>query len=392
MKLTKLLSLFILILTNCGNEEFFSLYDSPQIVAVDSSNNRLFILESDRTFWIKKASDRTDIGAQPILVEGRGDTEDLFDSLPNTANHMAVMAVNGTSRIFISGTQRNNNGDLVFNQILVFNFNGTTLTEASFSPIVTEDNSDDTTDSSHTIGGLAVNEANSQLYVTINENDDDTVNQRLFVYDATDGTESQEIEIAGSPNKMALDNNRLYVANSNSNQSSISVFNANDFNEAPTSIDLSQAIDDISVISNSNGTVLAAKQANDQRVFIRTVDTNTFDDSTAISAGNNTIEDGELDEDRGLNSVVSSVLLTKNSNGQVFAYVPQVDGHIALVTILSDLSSMTSEDIETFARVFENVAVYTNDSGNGLQIFSPASATGDLLFADVGEDAVGLDP
>lgn len=381
MKKLFLLVAILLILPTCGTNVQEGIYDEPTLIAVDSDNNRLFVLEKNGKLFILDAATRNGIGSQPAVDEDHETA--IHDLLPYSPTDMAVLDIGGTSRLFISGTQEDDNGNSVFNRLLVLDFDGTTLSAASFSPVIISDGDDETTDTDNLIGGLQVDRNNAQLYVT------DSSLGALYILNGNDGSEaSASIAVTGTPNKMSLDGGRLYVANSTDTEDDevITVVNTDDW--TATEIDLDVATDDIAVLSNDNGTAILAKQQGQQRVFVRTVDTATYAASTAISVGDSSAEDGQMTSGNGISGAVGRILLTKNSSGTIYGYVPQADGNIALVTISPDLSSFTVTSLSTATDVLNGIDVLLDSNNNGQTVYIAASGSGDLVYTEVGSSSV----
>ncbi len=378
-KFILLLPLFLL--SACGSDGSVNPFRQPQVIAVDSTNDRLFIMEKERRLFIATASTRDGIGDQPVVNKSRN--EDIYDLLPLTPTHMVVINSGSTSRLFITGSQEDDDGNAVTNRILVLDYDGSSLTVSSLSPLIVSDNDGATDDTADSLGDLMVDTTNARLYVT------NTTKGFLASFNTDDGTTANaNITIAGSPNTMSLDSNRLYIANSTSTDSDqvITVMNTDDF--STTTIDVDIPTDGIAALSNSNGTVLLAKQSNAQVVLVRTVDTGTFADSTAIAAGDNSVNDGQIDSTVGITSVVGEVFLAKDADGIVYGYAPQADGNVEILTIESDLSSFVSTTHDTTPTLLQDMAVLLNDDGTGNTVFVVAVGTGDVLFNEVGSTQI----
>lgn len=369
--------LFLFFFISCGSGTTDSILGSPLWVAVDSTNDRLFVLEKESVFFAFTASTQETLGDQP-LVDDETETT-IHTLLPSAPTGMVVTDVSGISRLFITGAQDDENGNALLNDVLVLDFDGTTITEASFSPIVVEDDDATTDDTDDILGGLKVDADNNRLYVT------NATTGSLFTYSLIDGSiGATTLAIAGAPNKMSLDGNRLYVANSTDTSADqlITVVNTDDF--TTTTVDLGIPTDDISVLSNNTGTVLLAKHSGEQLVMVMSVDTGTFADALAISNGDETVSDGAISPTAGITSAVGSVLLAKDSEEAFYGYAPQADGNIEILTIESDLSSFTGSANETSTSLLKGMDVLVDSSGVGEIVYMAASGTSDVLFVEVG--------
>lgn len=366
----------------CSSGNNSALISHPVLVAVDSTNDRLFIIENERVFTALTASTRSEIGTEPLVNDDTNTT--VQDLLPITPTNMAAITVGSTTRLFITGTQANSAGTQVTNQILVLDFDGTTLGAAAFSPITVDDGDTTTDETDDVLGGLRVDTTNSRLYVT------DTSLATLFTYSTSDGTTAAaSLAIAGSPNRMSLDGTHLYVANSSSTTSEevITVVSTADF--SITQIALNVPTNDISVLSNDTGTVMLAKQSNEQKVLVETVDTSTFASSAAIAAGDTSVSAGFIDSTAGITGSVGQIILAKDSSGVLYGYCPQGDGNIEILTISADLSSFIGTEHDTSTSLLNGIDVYVDTSNIGQFVYMAATGTGDLVYNEVGSTDIG---
>lgn len=369
--------IILLLFSACGKNGPNESFTSPTLVAVDSTNDRLFVLENNGILSILTASTREAIDPQPF-VNGKRETA-IHDLLPISPMHFKVMTVGATSRLFITGSMADTAGNTVFNQILVLDFDGTTLATASFSPITLSDGDDTTDETDDVPGGLEKDTAGSRLFVT------DATAGRLFILSATDGTEAAaSIAIAGTPNVSSLTGNHLFIANSTDTEDVqlITVVNTDDF--TTTTIDLDATTVGIAAAENGNGTVLLAQKADGTGVLIRSVDTTTYTAATEMAVSDSSAENGQLTSTHGISSLAGDVVLTNTSSGTILGYVPQADGNITRVDFAENLSSFTATTLSTATRFLTGSDLLTDSSGNGVTLYMAARGTGDLVYTDVG--------
>lgn len=376
---------FLLILgllaTACGSGDRESVFTEPAQMAIDSTNSRLFVFEREGALVLINASNRDKIGDQPRISRKRN--EELHALLPTGPTHAAAIAVGSTTRLFVTGAQTITGGTQVLNQIFVLDYDGSGFEEASFSPITVEDGNGATDDTDNLIGGLVVDASNSRLYVT------DSSAQQLYVFDTSTGAQpAGPVAIAGFPNRMSLNAGRLYVANSSENAAEQVVTVVNTADLTTTAIDFDFPTDDVSVLSNGSGTVMLARVARTQRVLVRSVDTATFANSTPVTAGDSSVETGEITNTNRITSSIGNVLLAANSDGGLFGYVTQADGDIAFLSFAADLSSYTGDTLETTGNVLTHPTLYSNGTTN--TVYMIADASGELVYTGVGRDSVGL--
>ncbi|MBX7148602.1 hypothetical protein K1X76_05905 [bacterium] len=380
MKKLTLLSTF-LFFTACAGSGGDGIFLEPASLAVDSTNSRVFVLENEGRLIAVDATNQDDIGDQPRISRKRN--ADIHDLLPSSPAHTAVYSDGTTSRLFISGAIANDEGNLVTNRITVLDFDGTTFSISGISPITVDDGNDGTTDTDDVLGDLVVDQANGLLYVS------NVSNGNLFVYNTSDGTEDvAAIAIGGEPNQMSLDNDRLYIANTSTVEAEQVITVVNTVDNSLTEIDLDAPTSDVSVSTNDAGTIMLATQSSGgQKVFVRLVDTATYAASTAISAGDDSAQDGELVSGLGLTSTVGGVIVVSNGTS-LFGYVGQADGDAAFISFANDLSSFTTTSLISSTSVLEQPVVYADGSTDAI-VYMLATSSGDLVWVDAGDN--GLD-
>ncbi|EKD41445.1 MAG: hypothetical protein ACD_73C00720G0006 [uncultured bacterium] len=381
-KRSKLIILVLIVLMQaCSGGSDKGIFNQPTWVVVDSTNDRFFVLEQLRQIFAFTASDRSRLGDQPVVNKKR--LIDIYDILPLAPLQSAVYANGSDSRLFITGAMANDDGEHVLNRVLVLDFDGTTFTEASFSPLVLSDGDDATDETDNVPGGLLVDQASGRLYLT------DSTAGLLYILNAADGSVvNAPLVIAGIPNKMSLTGNSLFVANSSTvgAEQVVTVVNTTDFTTA--TFDLDAAISDISVSEVGGSFVVLAQNTVDNQVLIRTV---SADLTTVAEIGSATSAavSGALVSGSGLTGIVGGLLLTTDASGNLFGYVPQSDGNIELLSFASDVSSFTASELATVTELIKSPQAYENGTGDGLIVYMVAQSSGDLIFTDVGSTEVG---
>lgn len=376
-----LLILTIILNSACTNGSTTSTFSTPNHVAVDNSNDRLFLTQANGEVFVLTASTIEEIGDQPVIDESTN--ESIHALLPFVINNFGVFATSTTSRLFFMGALQDDSGNFVLNRIRVIDFDGTTFSQASFSPLTLSDGDENTDETDNAFADLLVDQANSRIYIS------DTSGKRLYVLSATDGsTVTAPINIAGIPQGLAQAGNRLFVCNSSTVDAEqvVTVVNTTDF--STTQIDLDAGCTDLAVASNSNGTALIAKNSADNQVLIRQVDESTFAASTAITTATDGFTNGSLSSGAGISSAISDIVATVSSDGRIFVYVPQQDGNLQEVVISADFSSFTSQTLSTAATTYSDAVVY-EPSAVGTTLFL-AAKSGYLVNLDVGGTDVDL--
>lgn len=369
--------IFLILCISCSSKSTPNIFDAPFIIAVDSTNNRLFTLSEKQKLNIFNATTQKKIGSQPI-VDSNSNTN-IYDLLPTSPTIMAVADVDGVSRLFIAGALETSDGELATNHLLVLDFDGTDLSVADISPLVVEDADSGTDDTTHILGDLKIDAASGRLYVT------DTTAAILYSCNVADASEAlAPITLAGIPNKMSIDGNHLYIANSSNDPlvNLITVVNTDD--ATTTTIDVGAATSNISVTSNDSGTILLAQLTDIETVLVQSVNTTTFDSATAINNATDTSDDGEINTSTEITSTIGSMISSKTDDDNIVGYLGLDDGRIVQVTVKSNLASFTTNNHDTTSEILDGVDLLTSDS-IGTTVYFAAGGTGDLLFTDVGE-------
>jgi hypothetical protein len=383
MNIFKNTLLFLLLLITSCSSGTTTLFSDPTQVGVDSTNDRVFVIQGDRQVFAFTASTLAEIGDQPVVDET--DNETVFDLMPTVTTYFAVYSTSTSSRLFVLGSLTDDSGNVVLNRIRVLDFDGTTFTEASFSPIILSDGDDATTDSDNSFTGMVLDQANSVLYVS------DASAAVVHAISAVDGTEvTTPIAIAGVPQGMSLADSHLYVCNDSTEETEqlITAIDVSDF--STTTIDLDIPCSQVAAQSNGTSVILLVRNADTQSLLIQTVDTTTFASASDIaSADTATYANGSLSSGAGISSSIEGIVTTSDSSGNFYVYLSEIDGNIQYITIPSSLSSYTLETLSTSAINLGRGAVLEDTSGNGVSAFVVSEA-GALLDIEVGTTNVDV--
>lgn len=379
MKILKITILFVLCVfsSQCSGGGNSGIFTSLNQVAVDSTNDRLFLAQSNQQLFVLVASDQSNLGDQPALSENTNET--IANELPEIITHFVAFASGSNTRLFIFGRQLNSNGVGVLNRILVLDYNGTTFTEASFSPIVLSDENAATDEEDNSIASVAIDAANSRLYVS------DTSAGVIYVINTEDGTAVRSpLVVAGTLQGLSFYDDHLYVCNSSSIDAEqvITVFDTTDFSS--TTIDIDAPCDKISVNGNTSGTVFLAKKNNINEVVIRRVDTTTYASSSTVVAGTTNFNDGLLTSGKGISSSISAIQLFLDSSGDVHAYLSEIDGNLQHILFAGDLSAYTAQTLSTVVLRLGNISGRLNTLAETSYVFV-VSGAGSLLTIEPGE-------
>lgn len=370
------------VLSACGSGDDAGAFSDPSAIAIDVANDRLFITQARGEILVLSASDFAEIGDQPA-VSGDENVE-ISDDLPDVASGLAVFSTGDTSRLFILGAIPEGDNGLMLNSIRVLDFDGDAFEFASFSPINLSDNDSTTTETDNSFAAILVDQDNTRFYVT------DATAGKLYVMSATDGTQIlAPLDIAGDPQGMALTDGRLYVCNSSNvaAEQVITVVKVSDF--TTTTIDVDMPCDHIAAMANDSGVVLLINHYLDQEVLIRSVNTTTFADTTAIASDDSeSYDDGVLNTGSGISSVIAALTLARGSDDRIFGYLSEQDGNLQHVIIDADLSEYALETLSTAAVNVSSGVVFTSGAVGEIAYF--IAGAGSVLATEVGSDEVDL--
>lgn len=358
----------------CSGSSSTGIFSSPNQVAVDTQNDRLLVTQRSQQLFTFIASTRTaDGGTQPLVSASSNAT--ISNLLPEVVTSMVAFGTGTTSRVFIQGAQFDASGFIRLNLVRVLDFDGSTFSEASFSPIEISDGNDATDERNSTYSRMVLDQANSRIYVL------DTTTDRLFVLSTIDGTNvTNPITIAGEPEGLALNNNRLYVCNRSTvaAEQVITVVNGADFSS--TAIPLGGTCDKLAVQNNDTGTVAFIRQSSSQRVLIGTIAA-TFDSFTSLNSSTTGIANGQLTSSAGITSSILELLAGRTSDGTIHAYLGELDGNVQLITVPSTLASFSQQTLSTAVTNLSQGVVFEGSDGVATSVHFVAE-TGAILTFD----------
>lgn len=361
-------------------------YTGTNQVAVDTENDRLFVSQPDGVLYTLTASNRQSLPAgsdQPFVSEDLNAT--ASELLPSIVTRMAAFANGTTTLLYAMGAYDDGSGSLVFNRIRVFSFDGASISEASISPVVLDDGDAAADETDNSFADMLIDQDNDLVFVT------DATTGQLHVLNAATGAQAlAPITIAGRPQGLALDGDRLYVCNSSAVEAEqvITVINLVDF--STTTIDVDAPCNRIAVATSSaSGTAMLVRRSDTPVVLIRKVDTATYATSTAIDTTTTDFSSGTISSSLGISSTINDMVLVANTDGTLRGYLSEQDGNLEFITITSDATSYALETISTAAlNITEGEALTA--AGVGSQVFFVAES-GNLVVIEVGSTDVDID-
>lgn len=386
---------YLLCFAACGGSDADNILAHPASLAIDSSNSRMVVFdETAAAFSVVSTSANTVVAEQALIDKNHNTT--LFDYLTAAPVDAAVIpspASSTTSRVFVlGGFSDPTSGEHVDNRVVVFDYDGSTVSMPSFSPVKVEDDDATTDDDGNVLASIAADTTTGRFFVA-----NKTLTE-LFIHSTSDGSEdaSSPIDVTGTPGRMLIDPDlrRLFIASTSETAGEMVVTTLNLDNFADkTEITLDFPVRDLAVASTGIGTVLAVLPADDARIDIYQINTTSFDSVTAIGAGSvgNTSETSSTSDGSSQETVITGVLaqveLARASDDTLFAYATQSDGNLFVVEIAADLASFTSFALETGNTLQNGISsLKDTTTGDTTDIYAASPQSGLVIRADIGED------
>lgn len=362
----------------CSDGSSTGVITSVNAIAVDSTNDRVFLAQENQEMFVLEASTLDDIGDQPVVGEDTdADTQEL---LPDVVTQMASYVTGTTTRLFIMGALADDSGNLVTNRVRVLDFDGEAFSENAMSPVSLSDGDATTDETDDAFADLIVDQTNGYVFIT------DASTGALYVLDVDDGTTvAGPIAIAGRPQGMSLDDGHLYVCNSSAVDAEqvITVVDVSDF--STTSIDLGAPCLLVAVKSNDNGTALFYKHATDAYVGLFAVDTTTYAAATQLTTVQEGFAAGSLTSGIGISSEIEDIILVRDTAGDIYGYLSELDGNLEMVSVSSDVTQYGFYEISTTVEYLSHAAALVDTSDNASDILI-GSEIGSVLTIPVASD------
>ncbi|MBF0492143.1 MAG: hypothetical protein HQM15_05130 [Deltaproteobacteria bacterium] len=369
----KIFLFLVLVLSSaCGsNNSPPNILQLPQELALDSTNNRLFVVDSrNNNFSLVSTIDNSIVTGAPLL---NNDSALRFAEDPQD---IAVQDMgSGLSRIFIIGNGASNS-----NQITVLDYDSSNgLRAASFSPISVG------TTSTDELGGFALDSVNHRLFVS------NSTQSTLHAFSTQDGNPSlsSPLTVASLPARLSFNSeiSRLFVSSLGSN--SVSVVNTADLSTAVESLDVGGHTSALSSFTNTSGSILAAliPGANTIRLFHLNL--------TTISSSSN-IGDPILPNTTGvdlppnapLSGAAAQLKSGETSDGTIVVFITQSTGDLGTIDISSDLSSYSTGRISVpNASAASGLEILNDASGFGTRVYEAAPNGSTVSIVDIASRA-----
>lgn len=333
---------------------------NPFLVSIDSVTQKAFVVDrDDNTLSIIDLSDDSVLDGEPIL---NSDDTQILPSLPLAS---VVQNVDSSlSRIFISGNE---------SKVVVLEFDGTTLSEASFSPIQVG------TGTTDVLAGLAFDSSREKLFVS-NSSDG-----QVYVYDANDGSSdvNSPINIGGRPYGLSYDVDSDLLAIAQDANDNVSFLDASDLSLAPVDLDLTKTTKSVGLLSNDTGTVLFFTSPEDNASGAYLLNLSDLSSSTQIGSLVEQVgPNEELPNPNVLTGLVSELATGELSDGILKAFVTQSSGDLLILEVSSSLNSL-SFGITTVGAI-SGEGIDTLNDGNGFleKVYFASPGVGTLTIID----------
>jgi len=350
----------------CTKQNELDILLFPAIVAVDSDQDRVFVVDNQ----LNGLNLIDALNNQILEVE---DEQGLLTSedpqlLPSFPNNAAVITLpGGVSRLFVIG---GNAGPL--NQVQVLDYDTVnSIRLAPISPIAVAGSSTDT------LLGIAVNADLGQVYVT------DATTAQFHIFDADTGLEdpASPIALSGIPGRISWDPVTGLIAVSNAGNNSVSLIDSLNLAGPVETFDVGLLTRDVSLSSNAAGTALflTAAQENTAQVYqLNLVDLANSTQLFTITA---------LPPIGG----VSPVFLTGNLNqvksgnlpdGRMAGFFTQSSGDLLVLDLTQNLSTVVPSIVTVGAVSGEGIDVQLNASGQVTTVYYASPGVGTLTIVD----------
>jgi len=342
-----------------------SLLEFPSIVAIDSANNRVFVIDNQRggIYLVNPQTNKVQDNG-PLLASPPPEVLPVFPS-NGVVNDMG----NGLSRIFVVGL--NDAGPQ--NQVVVLDFDDAGgIRGASYNPIQVNAAGTDV------LVGLAVDPGAGLLFVT-----DSTANQ-LHAYNISDGSEvaNSPISITDSPGRMSFDATSGLLAVSSLQSNSVSFIDPTNLAAAPITLDVGMFTRDVAVLSNPSGTILflSANQQSIAKVF--KLDLTNLPASTMIFQIGPPPASGPIPNPNFLTGNLNQVKAGNLTNGQMGGFYTQSTGDLLELDLSSDLNTLNPAITIIGSVSGEGIDTLLNGSGQATEVYFASPGVGVMTIVD----------
>lgn len=363
-----LLLLVFLLGAGCTGKDENDLLLFPAIVAIDSAQNRAFIVDNEFN-GLNVIDTNLD---EVITFEGNddplldGEDEQILPLFPSNAA-VATMP-GGVSRLFVVG-----GGVAPMNQVTVIDFNDVgSLQPTAFSPISVTGTVEDF------LPGVTVDNDQGLLFVS------NSASGMVHVYQVESGVEAvgSPISVGGIPGRMNLDPVSGLLVVSNAGATTVSFIDVDDLTAPVQTLDVGINTRDAAVASNGGGSALFVNgsQQNLARVFrlnVANLPASVQIFELAPNAPNAPIPDPNF-VPGALNYMKAAPL----SDGRIAGFITLSTGDLVELDLSPDLTTLTPAITLVGALSGEGLDFQANSAGQATRVYYASPGVGTVTTVD----------
>lgn len=351
----------------CTTKSDVDLLLFPAIVAIDSTNQRVFVIDNQLNgLNLVDALNNSVFEVGPDQGLLTSEDPQLLPSFPNDG--VAIDMPGGVSRIFVIG---GNTGPL--NQIAVLDYDSSNgLNLAPISPIAVPGSSTDT------LAGIALNPLQGLVYVT------NATTGQVYAFDVQTGLEDPDspVPLSGIPGQLSFDPVTGLLAVSNAGNDQVSFINTLDLTGPIQTLDVGVLTRDVALASNGFGTVLFLDGSQDNSAQVYVLNLADLASSPMIFEVSPPLPTDPFPDPNLLSGTLNQVVAGNLSNGQMAGYFTQSSGDLLALNLNQDLTVLTPAIVTVGAVTGEGIDLFLDGSGQAVTVFYASPGVGTLTVVD----------
>jgi len=370
----------------------------PAIVAIDSNNNRVFVVDNAANgLYLVDPFDFVIVGDGPLLGQGQNNSEtinDVIDAnnnpdddpdadgeeefdeqddtpqlLQNFPSNAAVTDLGGTSRLFVIGS--NGTGPANLMVALDYDTEGG-IRNAPFTPVAVGG------DPSAVLVGVCIDPARNLVWVT------DSTNAQVHGYDVQNGVEiaGSPLTLTGMPGRIQFDAGLDQLVVSNLTATQINYIDPDNLAAPPVTIETGIFTRDAASVTNASGTVLfvSGNQVNTAKAFrVNFADPAA---TTQIFEALPPPPSGPQPADNFLTGTLNQLRAGFLTDGRIAAFYTQSSGDLLALDLSGDQTVLVPSLVTVGAISAEGIDVLLNASGQIVEVFYASPGLGTLTAVD----------
>ncbi len=345
---------------NDGNLDF------PFIPTIDSTSNRLFVIDNQFN-GLNLINTLTD-----DIVEFDGESlldEDDAQLLPLFPNQGVVAPLqNGGSRLFVSG-----GGVAPTNQIIVLDFDPAgTIQPTNFSPIPVPGSNTDI------LSGLVIDDELQTLFVS------NATTGMIHAFDILSGVEESgsPIAVGGVPGRLSLDTEINLLVVSNSAGNTVSFIDPQNFATPVRTLDVGIPTRDVALASNSSGEIFFINGLNQNTARVFRLNLADLAASDLVFQLNPPNPSEPIPDPNFLTGNLNRVTAGRLTDNRLAAFYTQSSGDLLALDITSDLNNITPAIITIGAISGEGIDRLLDASGDLTKVYFASPGIGSVTVID----------